>query len=112
MEEKRNKALYIKFTQKELDQISKRMSQAKVKNRSGFIRKMAIDGYILILEMDDFKEFLRVVKIMSNNINQIAKQVNTTGTIYDNDIQFIKEIVVEIKREFGELLENLTSIKR
>lgn len=45
MEEKRNKAILIKYTQKELDAVSKNMQNINVKNRSGYIRTMSIDGY-------------------------------------------------------------------
>lgn len=110
MEEKRDKKILIKFTQKELDLIKRNMDNIKVQNRSGFIRKMAIDGYFITLEVPELKEVSRLLNITSNNVNQIAKLGNSTGSVYQNDIFDLKTNINEIKLQFGEILTHLSKI--
>lgn len=81
MEEKRNKTLLLKFTEQELDLIERNMKHICVKNRSAFIRKMAIDGYFISLEIPEMKEVSRLLNNTSNNVNQIARLANSTGNI-------------------------------
>mgnify|MGYP002087627730 CR=1 FL=1 len=52
-----------------------------------YLRKMAIDGYVIKLELPELKEMIRLLGIANNNINQIARSLNSTGRIYETDIQ-------------------------
>ena len=64
----------------------------------GILRKMAIDGYILVVDRSDTKAYIRELQAVSRNINQIAKRANATGTVYRQDIEDIKKAVDEIWR--------------
>lgn len=110
MEEKRDKTILIKCTSQELDMIDRNMEQIKVKNRSGYIRKMAIDGYHLTLEMPELPEISRLLNITSNNVNQLAKLAHRTGNIYQEDVQELKLSFNEIKLQFGEILSYLSKV--
>ena len=59
---------------------------------SAYIRKMVIDGYVVNLDMPELRELTSKMKRISNSENQIAKQLNTTGNIYEADIEEIKKI--------------------
>lgn len=111
MEEKRDKTLLIKFTGQELDLIERNMKHIHVRNRSGFIRKMAIDGYFISLEIPELKEVSRLLNITSNNVNQIAKLANSTGNIYQEDVRGLKSNMDKIKLQFGEILAHLSKMK-
>ena len=50
-----------------------------------YLRKMAIDGYILVVDRSDTKAYIRELQAVSRNINQIAKRANATGTVYEQD---------------------------
>ena len=111
MEDKRNKGIYIKLTQREIDLIDDKIKHKNIRNRSGFIRKMAIDGLIVQLDMPELSEISRLLKITSNNANQIAKRANETGSIYGEDVADVKSNLEEIRLEFGQLLQSLAKLQ-
>ncbi len=81
-----------------------------VKNMSGFMRKMAIDGYLIMLDLSDVKEVVRLLKINSNNLNQYAKKANQTGSIYQSDIKDLQKQFTEIWDVLKEILVRLSNI--
>ena len=96
---------YIRVMLKKGDRekIEERMKEAGIKNMSAYIRKMAIDGYVVRLDLSDVNEVARLLHITSNNLNQYAKQANTNGSIYYGDIQ-------NLKRQHEELCSLLKAI--
>ena len=102
--------IYIRVSQEEWDYIHERMECAGYKNMSAFIRRMALNGYLIKLNLTDVKEVLRLLRIYSNNLNQYAKRANETGSIYAADIKELKEGQKEILNCMGEILERLSKI--
>ena len=96
MSNKRNTFLLIRINDEEREQIQARMELAGTKNMSAFIRKMAIDGRIILLDMDEIKTLVSLMRRTSANVNQIAKRVNSTGDIYRGDITELRERLGEI----------------
>ena len=74
------------------------MAQSECVNMSAYLRKMAIDGLIVKLDMSEMKEILRLLRYNGNNINQIAKRLNEGKSIYASDIAGIKDKQAEILR--------------
>ncbi len=72
MIEKRTTGLYFKVNEKEKELIHQRMELSGIRNQSAFLRKMAIDGYTIYLDMTEIKELSRLTGITANNVNQIA----------------------------------------
>ena len=70
--------------------IDEKVKQLPVKNCGAYLRKMAIDGYILVVDRTDTKAYIAELQAISRNINQIAKRANATGTVYAQDIEGIK----------------------
>ena len=103
--------IQIKLTPEDLEAIKEKMEKAGVSNRSAYIRKMAIDGYIILLDLSDIKEVVRLLRINSNNINQIAKKANQTGNIYLDDIKNIQAQQEEIWEAVRGVMERLAAIK-
>ena len=95
--------IYVRVTKDEWKQMHERMDEVGMKNMSAFIRKMALNGYLIKLDLSDVKEVLRLLHINSNNLNQYAKQANTNGSIYYGDIQ-------NLKRQHEELCNLLKAI--
>lgn len=89
--EKREAAILIRMSETELAQIRERMEEFGTTNMSAFIRKMAIDGYVVKLELPELKEMTRLLASYSNNLNQIAKRVNATGSAYSADLDEIRQ---------------------
>ena len=102
--------IYVRVTKDEWKQIHERMAEVGMKNMSAFIRKMALNGYLIKLDLSDVKEVLRLLHINSNNLNQYAKSANETGSIYEADINDLQKSHQEILRLMGEILDRLSSI--
>ncbi len=115
MAEKRNppnRQHPIFVDEKGLDLIKQKMAQMGTDNMSAYLPKMAIDGYVVNLDMPELRELTSKMKRISNSENQIAKQLNTTGNIYEADIEEIKKNQEEIyegikKREYPKVCVNL-----
>lgn len=109
--EHRTKQINFRVTQSEYEVIKKRMEEAGMTHPSAFFRKMAMNGYIVKMDMSDLKEVLRLVGINSKNLNQYAKRANETGSIYAEDIDDLSVGQKEIIELLRKVLERLSSIK-
>ena len=101
--------VWIKPEERKL--IERRMKEAGIRNMSAYIRKMAIDGYVIRLDLSDLKEVSRLMGINSNNLNQYAKKANETGSIYLNDIRSLQDQHEKIWEELREIKLKLASIR-
>lgn len=88
---KRNIEIKFRVTHQERQLISDRMAQAGVINTNAYLRKMAIDGFIIRLDIPELKQLVSLLRNCSNNINQLAKRVNETGRLYEADIEGLHE---------------------
>jgi hypothetical protein len=86
------------------------MTEVKIKNKSAFIRKMAIDGFIINLDCKELTEIGRLLHITSNNVNQIATWANSDGQMYCNEIAEVNNQLTEIRIMFGKILTMFTEI--
>ena len=102
--------VYARVTLEEWDLIRERMREAGMTNTSAYIRKMALNGYVINVDLGDVKEVLRLLRISSNNLNQYAKRANETGSIYETDIKDLQNSHKEILSMMGEILDRLSSI--
>ncbi len=105
-----SEAIYIKIKPNEKEKIREKMKEAGIKNMSAYIRKMAIDGYVIRLDLSDLNEVARLLHINSNNLNQYAKQANTNGSIYYGDIQNLKRQHEELCRLLKAIYQRLLTI--
>lgn len=103
----RKRPIQVKFFVDEKEQalIKKKMEQAGIENMSAYIRKMVIDGYVVKLDMPELRELTLRMKSISNSENQIAKRVNSTGNIYETDIEEIKKNQEEIYEGIRKILQ-------
>lgn len=86
---KRDVQLNFRVSPEELAFIEQKMAQLGTKNREAYLRKMALDGYVVRLELPELKELVSLMRYSSNNLNQLARRVNETGRIYDADLEDI-----------------------
>ena len=107
----RTKRLEIRLTPKEMEQIESRMKGVGIRNRSAYLRKMALDGYCIRLDLQDVKALVSLLRICSNNLNQYAKRANETGSIYHADIEDLQKRLEEIWTDMKEVLVRLSSIQ-
>lgn len=106
----KRKGIYFKTSEGELDLIKQKMALAGVRNMSGYLRKMAIDGYVINLEIPELAEGVKLLRYISNNVNQMARQMNSGGAIYPDEVNDICTKQDETNRLFGEILEQLSRL--
>ena len=85
-----SKGIYVKFKPEEVEILHDRMKEAGVQNMSAYIRKMAINGYVIIPEWPDLNRVISLQARISNNLNQYAKKANETWKLYEEDTAEIK----------------------
>ena len=86
-ERKRNKEIHFYVTEEERKLIRRKMIESKTKNMGAYLRKMAIDGYIVNTDTTPLKKQYEEMHKIGVNINQIAKKVNTTGDLYPEEMK-------------------------
>lgn len=87
MSRKRNVQIIFWVTEAERDIIEQKMAQVGTDNLSAYLRKIAIDGYIVKLDLPELREMISLLRRSSNNLNQIAKRLNETGRFYAADLE-------------------------
>ena len=107
---KRTVQLHFMVTEHERELIRQKMAQLGTNNLGVYLRKMAIDGYIVKLELPELSELLSLLRRTSNNVNQIARRVHETGNIYDTDLGDILQKQQELWDGVNEILSCLGGI--
>ena len=105
----RNIQIPLRVTEKEREQIEAKMKEVGIQNREWYIRKMAIEGKILWLEVPQLDEILTLFRRASNNVNQLAKQFHEKQRIYEVDVD---EAVDQLKHVASELRALLLKLSR
>ncbi|MFK4935487.1 plasmid mobilization protein [Lactococcus garvieae] len=112
---KRPKPLKVYVNADEEFKIRNRMQEAKVKNITNYMRRMALDGEIRTYDFSSVKEGLLPIGEYSvalnrigNNINQISKKANETDVIDNEDIQYLSSQVHDMKQNYEAVIKKLT----
>ena len=103
--------IYIRISEEDKQKIQENMNRVGVRNMSAYMLKMSMQGYMVQVDMTDVKEMLRLLHINSNNLNQIAKRINETGSILKKDVEKLQEQQQEILHMMGEFLEKVSKLK-
>jgi hypothetical protein len=106
----RDKWVHFVMTGDEYERMRQKMEEIGIRNQSSYLRKMALDGYCVNLDLGDVKEVISLLRYCSNNLNQYAKRANETGSIYAEDIQDLKQRQREIWEATKEILARLATI--
>lgn len=104
---KRPIILRCPVTAEERALIEQKMAQLPTQRIGAYLRKMAIDGYIIYTDTANIKEMNKELHAIGRNINQIAKRVNSTSDIYREDIAELRERLGEIWRLQRTILSTL-----
>ena len=105
-----NRDIHMRLKQSDIDKIRRRMDEAGIRNMSAYMRKMAIDGYVVNLDLSDVKELVRLLRYCSNNINQYAKKANESGKVYRADVEDIKRRQERLWDMANGIMERLAAI--
>lgn len=106
----RSRRIELRVTEDELMKIRDRMEEAGISSLTAYLVRMAIHGYVIVMDLSDLKEILRLLQISGNNLNQYARKAKETGSIYHEDIEELKNNQKEILQEMRNVLDRLTAI--
>ena len=99
-----------KVTPEERDQIEAKMAQLGTNNMSAYLRKIAIDGYVVQLDLPELREMVSLLRRSSNNLNQLARRANETGRIYPEDLADIRQNQAQLWESTKEILRVLSTL--
>jgi len=106
----RNVNIAFRVTEDERELIAERMKECGIRSVRGYLLKMALNGYIVNLDLSEIKELSRLMRIMGNNVNQLARHANTTGIACVTDVADIKEMLGTVWERLDKLIQQLSKI--
>ena len=109
--DRRDQDVHFLASKEEVQRIHEKMNELGIRSMGAYLRKMALDGYCINLDLQDVKELVSLLRRCSNNLNQYAKRANETGNIYESDIRDLQERLEEIRTDMKEVLVRLSSIQ-
>ena len=111
MARNRNVQIIFWVSENEKSMIEEKMTQAGMTNLSAYLRRIAIDGMIVRLELPELKEMVSLLRYARNNINQIARRINESGRIYDTDLEQVVQNQEQLWDMANGILTRLAAIK-
>ncbi len=95
--------LHIRLSKEDKEILEKKMKLANCKNMSHFFRKCLLEKEIYIVDLEPFRDIQGLLFNATNNLNQIAKRVNSTGIIYADDIKDMKNDIEHLSKEIWQI---------
>ena len=108
---KRQIPILFWVSEEEKEQIEQKMAQLGTGNMSAYLRKIAIDGYVVNLDLPELRELTTLLRRSSNNLNQLTKRVHETARIYDADIESLRAEYDKLLEAADVILSRLAAIK-
>ena len=90
--------------------IADRMAEAGISNMGAYMRKMALNGYVLHVDLSDIRELVALQRRCANNLNQVAIHVNTYGGIYPDEIKALQRDYADLWGPLSNLLKKLSAV--
>jgi len=100
------------MTDNEKEILEQKMKTLGITNREHLARKLLLDGYVINVDIAPIVELVRLVRISSNNINQMAKRANETGSVYEDDVLQLLAEVNKLKPMINEAHRELIALSR
>ena len=110
MARNRNVQIIFWVSEAEKSMIEEKMTQAGMTNLSAYLRRIAIDGMIVRLELPELKEMVSLLRY-ANNINQIARRMNESGRVYGTDLEQVIQNQEQLWDMANGILVKLAGIK-
>lgn len=106
------KSVRVEFvmSEQEAELVKEHMAEMGITNLSAYLRKMAVDGYIIHLDMSDIQEMIRILRICSNNLNQYTRRANETGSVYAADVEDLRTRLDDLWNGMDKLLRGFANI--
>ncbi len=103
--------LKFRVTPAERALIEQKMAQLGTTNMAAYLRKMAIDGLVINLELPELRELISLLRRSSNNLNQLTRRVHETGRFYDADLEDLQRSYDKLWDAAQKILTSLAAIK-
>ena len=107
MSEQRDQQLHFRVSKAELERIRNKMEELGILSVGAYLRKMALDGYAVKLDLPELRRMAYMLQMCSNNLNQYAKRANESGRVYQTDIEDLRarlnELIGLAKQVLGQL---------
>lgn len=107
---RRSVHLHVMVTPEEQALIADRMAEAGISNMGAYMRKMALNGYVLHVDLSDIRELVSLQRRCANNLNQVAIQANTYGGIYPEEITQLQKDYAALWEPLSDLLKKLSAV--
>ena len=108
--EGRTVGLYTKVSPEEKEVIDQKMVLLGTTNLRAYLRKMAVDGYIVQLDMSSVVELVKLLRSISSNVNQIARRCNSTRNLYAQDVEDLRKDYAEVWQGVHNLLKKFETL--
>ena len=109
-EDLRTIQLHFYVNAQEYEKIKHGKESAQIRGLSTFLRRMAINGYIIHVDMGEIQKLTSLLGICSNNLNQYARKAHETNSAYIADIEDLRERLTEIREQVGIILKGFSKI--
>ena len=109
--QKRDVLLKVRVTAEERALIRQKMALLGTDNMAAYMRKIAIDGYVVKLDLPELRELVSLLRYSSNNLNQLARRVHETGRVYASDMDDILQNQERIWQVASGILSRLAGIR-
>ena len=110
MKEKRDETIILRLSKTEKNRIYEKMLSMGIRSLSAYIRKMALDGYCLNLDLPQLRRMSYLLQNCSNNLNQVAKRANECGKVYSADMEDLRQRLDELIEIGRQILSRLAEL--
>ena len=109
----RKRSVEVKFrvTPEERAMIEQKMQQFGTANMGAYLRKMALDGYVVKLDLPELATMISLLRHTGSNINQLARRMNASGRTYETDMDDILQKQERIWQAANDILTRLANIR-
>jgi acyl-CoA reductase-like NAD-dependent aldehyde dehydrogenase len=108
--QKKTESILVKVSPQERAKIERNMAIIGVTNISAFVRRMCLDGGIFKVDLPEIQEVSRLMSNTANNVNQIARRVNSGGHAYREDVAHVEKQLTECRELFGQIMAKLAKM--
>ena len=110
MSDRRDQQLHFRVSKPELERIRNKMEASGILSIGSYLRKMALDGYCLYLDLPQLRRMAYLLQMCSNNLNQYAKRANESGKIYATDMEDLRQRLDELIDIGRQILSRLAEL--
>ena len=103
--------VHFVMSEKEYADMCKKIESLGIKNHAAYLRKMALDGYCIQLDVPEIRKMTSLLGRCSSNLNQYAKRANETGSIYEEDIRDLQKRLDQIYKQTEKILDQLNALQ-